>query len=101
MAPLPVGLALSACGPLHLVAPVADEADHIVEVEAVAHRATVYGTAWVSAADGCKGRRGVWGGDSAYHCYVWLRTENSGVFSPPSRPQTATLRLPEAATLSC
>lgn len=56
MAPLPVGLALSACGPLHLVAPVTDEADHVVEVEAVAHRATVYGTARVSAADGCGGR---------------------------------------------
>lgn len=56
VAPLPVGLALSACGPLHLVAPVTDEADHVVEVEAVAHRATVYGTARVSAADGCGGR---------------------------------------------
>lgn len=59
VAPLPVGLALSACGPLHLVAPVTDEADHVVEVEAVAHRATVYGTARVSAADGCRGGGGV------------------------------------------
>lgn len=87
VAPLPVGLALSACGPLHLVAPVTDEADHVVEVEAVAHGATVYGTARVSAADGCRGRgEGRVGRDSAYRCYVWLRTENSGVFNPSFTP---------------
>lgn len=55
MAPLPVGLALGACRPLHLVAAVAHEADHVVEVEAVAHRAPIYGTSWVSAADGWRG----------------------------------------------
>lgn len=52
MAPLPVGLALGACRPLHLVAAVAHEADHVVEVEAVAHRAAIDGTARVPAADG-------------------------------------------------
>lgn len=52
MAPLPVGLTLGASRPLHLVAAVAHEADHVVEVEAVAHRAAVDGTSWVSAADG-------------------------------------------------
>lgn len=57
VAPLPVGLALGASRALHLVAAVAHEADHVVEVEAVAHRAAVDGAAWVSAADGCRAKR--------------------------------------------
>lgn len=55
MAPLPVGLTLGARRPLHLVAAVAHEADHVVEVEAVAHGAAIDGTPWVSAADGWRG----------------------------------------------
>lgn len=59
MAPLPVGLTLGSSRPLHLVAAVAHEADHVVEVEAVAHRAAIDGTPWVSAADGWRGGGGV------------------------------------------
>lgn len=59
VAPLPVGLTLGASRPLHLVAAVAHEADHVVEVEAVAHRAAIDGTPWVSAADGWRGGGGV------------------------------------------
>lgn len=54
MAPLPVGLTLGAWRPLHLVAAVAHEAHHVVEVEAVAHCAAVDGAPRVSAADGCR-----------------------------------------------
>lgn len=54
MAPLAVGLALSMRGPLHFVALVAHEADHVVQVEAVAHRAAVDGTSRMAAADGCR-----------------------------------------------
>lgn len=58
MAPLPVGLTLGASRPLHLVAAVAHEADHVVEVEAVAYGAAIDGTPWVSAADGWRGAGG-------------------------------------------
>lgn len=51
MAPLAVGLALSMCGPLHFIALIANEADHVVQVEAVAHRAAIDGTSWMAAAD--------------------------------------------------
>lgn len=52
MAPLPVGLALRLGGPLQDVAIVAHEAHHVIEVEPLAHRAAVDGTAWVAAAHG-------------------------------------------------
>lgn len=54
MAPLAVGLALSMCGPLHFVALIANEADHVIQVETVAHRAAVDGTSWMAAADCCR-----------------------------------------------
>lgn len=68
MAPLPVGLTLGASRPLHLVAAVAHEADHVVEVEAVAHGAAIDGTPWVSAADGWRGEGG------------WEREKQKGAF---------------------
>ena len=52
MAPLPAGLALGLGGALQDVAVVAEEADHVVEVEAVPHRATVDGAARVATAHG-------------------------------------------------
>lgn len=49
-----VGLALRPCGPLHFITPVANEADHVVEVEAVPQRASVDGTSRMAAADRCR-----------------------------------------------
>lgn len=54
MAPLAVGLALSMCGPLHFVTLIANEADHVIQVETIAHRAAVDGTSWMAAADRCR-----------------------------------------------
>lgn len=55
MAPLPVGLTLGPRRALHHVAHVAGEAHHVVQVEAVAHRAAVDGAARVATADSCAG----------------------------------------------
>lgn len=63
VAPLAVGLTLSVCGPLHIVAPITNKADHIIEVEAVSHRSTIYGTSWVATADRCRE-------DSVNHGYM-------------------------------
>lgn len=72
VAPLAVGLTLSTCGPLHLITPITNKADHIVEVEAISHCATIYWTSWMAAADGCRG-------DSGNHWYMWLQTETDNV----------------------
>lgn len=55
MAPLPVGLALCARRALHHVARVAGEAHHVIQVESVAHRATVDGAARVATANSYRG----------------------------------------------
>lgn len=54
MAPLAVGLALSMCGPLHFIALIANKADHVIQVETIAHRAAIDGTSWMAAADRCR-----------------------------------------------
>lgn len=57
VAPLAVGLALSMCGPLHFIALIANEADHVIQVETVAHCAAIDGTSWMAAADRCRQNR--------------------------------------------
>lgn len=54
MAPLAVGLTLSMCGPLHFIALIAHEADHVIQVETVANRAAIDGTSRMAAADRCR-----------------------------------------------
>lgn len=68
MAPLAVGLTLSPCGPLHFITPVTNKADHVVEVEAVSHCATIYGTSWMATADRCRE-------ESVNHGYIELYTD--------------------------
>lgn len=82
VAPLPVGLTLAASWPLHLVAAVAHEADHVVEVEAIAHRAAIDGTAWVSAADGWRGEGEKKKQKGAFKSCVTARADQR--FRPPS-----------------